>query len=444
VAIRLAGLLLIGAVCGTVPHAALGQPADPMEGRIVSEIRVSGLRRVSSDVVQRHLATKPGEPFRRATIAVDQRQLDELRLFTAVLIEPRLEIDGVVLEVAVTETLRLLPVFILRVTDENGLSAGPGVRGINFLGHRWQSGVAVRFGGETGVAAAVDATTITPGTWAQHVGFSYTSRENKLYDFDERSTSVDARVGHNWKHGVRTGATAEFQSIDTGSSGASLSADGTDLIATVGVFTTIDRLDSSTNPRHGTWAEVQADRLFADASSWTVILDGRRFQRLSDRHGLGLFSLVSMQTGDVGVGLPGYLQFDLGGANSVRGWRLGARRGRNQFIGTAEYTYVVQPVRAFTVKGVNLYAGLQVAASLTLARRRAATGYRNRSRRRRSMAMASGCGCSSHLSISSGSTWHGASPDRARRHTSASRSKPLASASGFVSYQRRDAADDML
>ena len=32
----------------------------------------------------------------------------------------------------------------------------------------------------------------------------------------------------------------------------------------------------------------------------------------------------------------------------------------NQFIGTLEYTYVVQPVRAFTVKGLNLYGGLQL------------------------------------------------------------------------------------
>ncbi len=58
--------------------------------------------------------------------------------------------------------------------------------------------------------------------------------------------------------------------------------------------------------------------------------------------------------------LPDYLQFALGGANSVRGWSLGSRRGPNQFIGTFEYTYVVQPVRAFSVKGLNLYGGLQL------------------------------------------------------------------------------------
>jgi outer membrane protein assembly factor BamA len=359
-AIRLAGLVLIGAASGLVPPAALAQVTDPMEGRIVKEVRVTGLRKLSSDSVVRHLGTKVGEPFRRTTLALDQRRLDELRLFTAVMLEPRLDGDAVALDVAVTETLRLLPVLVLRVTDENGLSVGPGIRGINLFGQGWQSGVSLRFGGETGVSATMDATTITPGTWMRHIGFSYTSRENELYDFDERSTTADVRIARNWVHGLRTGGTADVLSIDTGSSGASLSADGTDTIPTLGAFVTLDALDSSTNPRHGTWAEVEVDRLRGDADSWTFILDGRRYQPLSDRHGLGLFSLATFQTGEVGVQLPDYLQFDLGGANSVRGWSLGSRRGRNQFIGTAEYTYVVQPIRPFEVKGLNLYAGLQV------------------------------------------------------------------------------------
>jgi outer membrane protein assembly factor BamA len=360
VSIRLAGLLLIGAVGTTVPYVAVAQSADPMEGKVVKEIRVSGLRHASPDAVEENLATRVGQPFRHATMALDQRRLDELRLFTAVHIQPRLEADAVVLEVAVTETLRLLPIVVVRVTDENGVSAGPGLRGINLLGGGMQAGLAVRFGGETGVSATLDATTITPGTWMQHYGFNYSDRRNALYDFDERATSADARVARNWKHGLRTGATAEILSIGTGSSGLSLSPDGTDVIPTLGAFVTWDTLDSSTNPRAGTWAEVEVDRLFGDADSFTFILDGRRFQRLSDRHGLGLFSLATFQTGELGVGVPDYLQFALGGANTVRGWSLGSRKGRNQFIGTFEYTYVAQPVRAFSIAGLNLYAGLQV------------------------------------------------------------------------------------
>ncbi len=360
--LRAAVLWSTVAVFGAPPNTAMAQSADPLEGRIVREIRVTGLRNLSPEVVERNLASRAGQPFHRATLGADLRQLDELRLFSSVHIEPLLENDGVVLQVAAAETLRLLPVVVIRVTDENGVSAGPGIRAINLFGHEMQLGVALRFGGETGVATTVDGTTITPGSWSKHVGFTYSARRNTLYDFDERSTMVDTRFARNWRHGLRSGVAADVQALDTGTSGASLSVDGTDLIPMLGGFFTLDTLDSSTNPRSGTWAEVEVDRLFGDASSLTYILDARRFQRLSARHGFGLFSLASFQTGEVGVGLPDYLQYDLGGANTVRGWSLGSRRGPNQFIGTFEYTYVALPVRAFAVKGFNFYAGMQIAA----------------------------------------------------------------------------------
>jgi outer membrane protein assembly factor BamA len=359
---RVACLLLIVAACGVLPRAALAQPADALDGRIVSEIRVTGLRNMSPDAVARHLATRVGQPFHRADLAVDRRRLDELRLFSSVKIDARPEQDGVVLEVAATETLRLLPAVVIRVTDENGVSAGPGMRGLNLLGHEEQVGGAAFFGGETSVSGSLDKTTITPGAWYGHFGVGYSSRHNAVYDFEELSTSVEARVARNLNHGVRIGGTATLLATDAGDSGVALSASGRDVIPTLGVFSSVDTLDSSTDPRAGTFAEVEVDRLLGDADSWTFILDGRRYQRLSDRHGVNVFALASWQTGEVGVGLPEYLQYALGGANSIRGWNLGSRIGRDQFIGTLEYVYVVRPVQPFSVAGHNFYAGLQVVA----------------------------------------------------------------------------------
>ena len=353
---------LLALVWGVLSQTTSAQSVDPLEGLVVREIRVTGLRNWPPDKVVRHLATRVGEPFHHADLAVDQRRLDEIRLFTSVVIEPRLEDGAVVLQVAVSETLRVLPIVVVRVTDEDGFSVGPGMRGINLFGGGNQVALAVTFGGETSVSTKVDGTTITPGTWSRHVGFTDSRRHNTLYDFDEHATTADVRIARNWEHGLRTGAAANLQVFDTGSSGASLSPDGRDVIPTLGGFVTLDTLDSATNPRSGTWAEVEVDKLLMDARSWTFTLDGRRFQSLSGRQGLGLFSLATFQTGEVGVDLPEYLQFALGGANTVRGWNLGSIRGRNQFIGTVEYTYTVQPVRAFSVAGMNFYAGLQLAA----------------------------------------------------------------------------------
>ena len=74
---RLACLVLIGAACGIHPHAALAQPADPLEGLTVKEIRVTGLSHLPPDSVQRHLTTRVGQPFHRAALQTDQRRLDE-------------------------------------------------------------------------------------------------------------------------------------------------------------------------------------------------------------------------------------------------------------------------------------------------------------------------------------------------------------------------------
>ena len=355
-------LLLVIAAVGTLPRAILAAPADPLEGLPVREVRVTGLRHLEPEFVLRQLATRPGQPFRRAGFALDRRRLDELRLFSDVSIEAERDGNAVVVHVSVTETLRLLPLIAVRVTDENGFSAGPGARGINLLGRGTQAGITMLFGGETGAGLSIDATTIAPGTWSRHLGVSYSDRHNAIYDFDEQATSADLRLARNFSRGFRVGASASILAIGTGTSGASLSADGSDIVPTVGLFVTRDTLDSSTDPRRGTWTEVEVDRVTGDADSWTYLLDGRGFLPLAERHGLSASVLATWQTGEVGVDLPEYLQFALGGGNTVRGWSLGSRKGRNQVIGTGEYVFVARKVAPFSVAGLHAYAGVQLAA----------------------------------------------------------------------------------
>ena len=196
------------------------------------------------------------------------------------------------------------PSILIRVTDENGVERRPG--------RAWhqparagetQSGVAVRFGGETGVVGDRGCHHDHAGHAGPGMSGSATrSAGTPSTTSTRRRTTVDARFARNWKHGLRTGVTGDVLAIDTGSSGASLSADGKDVIPTVGAFLTLDTLDSSTNPRDGTWAEVEVDRLFGDAR--VVDVHPRRTADSSgcrSAHGLGLFSLATFQTGEVGV-----------------------------------------------------------------------------------------------------------------------------------------------
>ena len=195
------------------------------------------------------------------------------------------------------------------------------------------------------------------------------------------------------------------------------------------VSSSLDTLDSSTDPRIGTWAEVQVDRLFGDAQLMDVHAGrppvpaavGAAWPRRCSRW-------RRCRRGEVGVNLPEYLQFALGGGNSVRGWDLGSRRGRNQFIGSIEYTYVAQPGER-VLGGRRQPLRRPAGRRLRRCRPRVERSARLRARRPRSTATASACGCSCRSSTSSGSTSRGASPAAARSGTSASRSRPRASGS---------------
>ena len=366
VVILLTGCWLHPARAQVAPNvpAVEPSPALDLEGKVVREIRIAeGLRPSTVEIVRRHLASRQGMPFHHATLLEDRRRLDALRLFSAIEIRPVAAGDEVVLEVDVKETLRLLPFVALSVTDENGVSAGPAFRGINLLGRGSLTSGSLQFGGMTMVGARVTRPTVTPGAWALDVGAGYRSRRNELFDFnDEISTAIAARAGWNWTDRVQVGGRAELVWFDTGSSDIALSPDGTDHLPAAGLSATYNSLDSLSNPRAGWFGSVDIGRHFGDADSWSLTVDGRRFQPLSARTTVSFVAFAAFQSGVAGRDLPEYLQFGIGGENSVRGWELGSRVGKNQAIGTVEYVYSVVPMRPFTVFGRNLYGGLQAAA----------------------------------------------------------------------------------
>ena len=268
-------------------------PIDPLEGKVVREIRISpGLRPSTEDIVRRHLASRQGVSFHHATLVEDRRRLDALRLFSSVEIKPVAAGDEVVLEVDVKETLRLLPLIALSVTDENGVSAGPAFKGINLFGRGTLSSGTAQFGGTTTVSARVERPTVTPGMWALDARTVYRSRRNELFDFDETSTTIEASGGWNWTSRMQVGGRAEFVWFDTGSAEIALSPSGTDHLPAVGLFVTYNSLDPLSNPRVGWFGSVDIARQFGDARSWTLTLDGRRLQPLSARSTLSLVAFA--------------------------------------------------------------------------------------------------------------------------------------------------------
>ena len=63
----------------------------------------------------------------------------------------------------------------------------------------------------------------------------------------------------------------------------------------------------------------------------------------------------------MGVDVPIYRTYTIGGTNTVRGWKLDARQGNNQFLNTLEYRYDLLPPKSFRVHGLGFYLGVQLA-----------------------------------------------------------------------------------
>ena len=158
------------------------------------------------------------------------------------------------------------------------------------------------------------------------------------------------RVGSFLGQNGRVGGLFAITSIRSESDGVTLSPDNRDVIPEYGFYLGYDSRDLWSARRYGWWNELQITRsnvLDTGSDFWRFIFDVRRYHTWEDRHTISLTSLATLQTGTVGVDIPIYSDFHIGGTNTIRGYELDSRSGKNQLINTAEYRYMLvepQPV----------------------------------------------------------------------------------------------------
>lgn len=348
------------------PALLFATPEDSLYGRIIKEIRISELKYTKEQIVTRELVSKVGEPFTRKTVQSDKANLDRLGIFSSVEIQALQEGEQVILDVRLVETFPYLPTLSFDVSEENGASIGPGIKATNLFGRAISLSGAARFGGSTSFYARLERPW-TRGRPLYYFGeYTYMNRFNEADDFPEVSNALDIKVGHFLGRNGRIGGIFSFLSLSSEIDGVTLSPSNTDQIPGLHFFIGYDSRDLDSDPRLGWWTEVELGKsgsfLGGEGNFWTYIFDIRRYQPLAGRHNLDLFSLTTVRTGQVGVDIPLYLDFDLGGSNTIRGWTLGASTGKNQLINTIQYRYSLMERRPFKVKGIGLYAGLQLAA----------------------------------------------------------------------------------
>jgi outer membrane protein assembly factor BamA len=147
-------ILTVGTGCGLVTiqeRPPTGIEEDANFGPPLNAIRIEGLGHTKESVVLRQLASKIGELYTVESAYQDNRNLDQLRIFSSVNFAVEPDGDGVILVLTLTEVNPYSPSVKVYITDENGVSLGLGGSSANFLGQALKATASVNAGGQTGV-----------------------------------------------------------------------------------------------------------------------------------------------------------------------------------------------------------------------------------------------------------------------------------------------------
>src|SRR5688572_9065277 len=161
-----------------------------LNGRIIREIRIEGLRQTQRETVLRQLASKIGQPYTIGAEETDQRLLDRLTIFSSIQVTPQLEGNGVALDIRVNETFPYSIYPSISSSQENGIAAGPAFGAINVRGRAIYMSLTSEFGGATNFSFGIKTPLLTQRRWWFETGYATTTRDNNLFKFPERSQSA--------------------------------------------------------------------------------------------------------------------------------------------------------------------------------------------------------------------------------------------------------------
>jgi outer membrane protein insertion porin family len=355
-------------LCGaSVSADEIADALAPHAGRRVVAIVVDGLRVTRENVVRREIRTRVGEALRAEDVAQDVQRLDNLSVFA----EIRVRVEDVGDGVRLTYDFKEMPSWIawagFSYTDQDGFSAGPKLSALNFAGRAISLNAKAYFGG----ADQYSARFVWPWIAGDHLSLDVygarLSRTDTLNGFKETSYELTPAVGtYIGEHGRLKGMFSLF-TLESDVDGKTLDADNEDLLLRLGVALGWDTRDSWRVPRRGWQNELEVWRtgLGGDGDFWSLNLDLRRWFPVKARQRLLLSGLASLQSGAAEEDVPVYLVYRMGGANSIRGYEvedLGVRLyGKNQLIGTAEYSVTLLPLRRWDIWKFALRLGLDAA-----------------------------------------------------------------------------------
>jgi outer membrane protein insertion porin family len=362
-------LLAAGLVLGGVPVSADTDldALAPYANRRITAIELQGHRVTKESVIRREIRTAVGEPLRVDAVAADVQRLDNLSIFAEIGASAAADGDGVRLTFRLKEMPAWIPWVGFSYTEQDGFSGGPKVSALNLGGRAISLGARAYFGGAKQYSTRLVWPWISGNHLSLEVYGARLSRTDTLNDFKETSYEFTPEVGtYLGEHGRLEGKFSLFR-MESDVHGKTLSPDNSDVLPRLGVSLGWDTRDSWRFPRRGWQNELELWRtgLGGDGDFWSVNVDLRRWFPVGKRQRVLVSSLASFQSGTVGEDIPVYLLYRMGGANSIRGYSIDdlgrTLFGKNQLIGTVEYSMNLLPLRRWDIWKFALRMGLDLA-----------------------------------------------------------------------------------
>jgi outer membrane protein assembly factor BamA len=367
----LAAAMALSAAC-CAPAAAqnsTGCPDAPAD--TVKAVEVEGLRTTKRPVVMRELLNGSGRPFDCARWIREKTRLEDLDIFSDV----RLRFDTAEGGAKLVYSFRELPPYIPFVaaakTEQDGLSLGPALTSLNFLGWDIRSEFMARFGGTTEFQASLSSPWI--GSWPVEYDLaalrvdSYNHFENFREDSWRLKLDLAQRVwepeqGGGIAHILYAG---ELFLLNDGeaSDSAFLLSNGHDLVPRLGTGFLWDGRDRRHDPTRGWYQELRVTQnggwLGGSADYLEWLADTRVYLPWIKRNTLLASGLYQYRTGEIGNGFGRYDRFHVGGVNTLRGYGNDALRGKSEVILTLENRMDWILRRTFKLWGWGGYYALQ-------------------------------------------------------------------------------------
>lgn len=342
------------------------ESAEEHYGKIVKDIRLPELRWADVKFIRRILMTKEGKVFSEYSARKDFEHLDKLRIFSYIRLNPFDDDGEVDYHVDVKETYRWFPTVSVGLTDANGISAGVGFKALNMFNQAVKWTADVRGGGATKVSTAITNPWVLGVPISFTTGLGYQERLNEQFVFDETTFKWKGIFGKTFTDHWTAALETDLLFLESDVDGKTLDPDNQDELFTLGGLLVYDDLDSWTNPTEGFRFETRALKtggfLPGDGDWWNFIFDARKYFKIKEKTSLLLAGYFQYQTGEIGKDIPEYMQFNFGGANSIRGWSQSSRFGKSQLIGTSEWLFTLIEPKDFNLFGkFNGYLGLQAA-----------------------------------------------------------------------------------